>query len=160
MNSDRPIIIIKKKAAHGGGHHGGAWKVAYADFVTAMMAFFLVMWILGLSQETRKAIAAYFNDPVGFVKLHPGGSSPTLQQREAGKSKPSVMPSQVALLKEKAERAQFKGAKKALEKMLAQTPQFKALRKFVEIRITREGLRIELLEGEHALFFKTGSAAL
>ena len=61
------IRIVKKKGG-GHGHHGGAWKVAYADFVTAMMAFFLVMWLIGLDAKTRAAIAAYFRDPVGFMQ--------------------------------------------------------------------------------------------
>src|SRR5437762_12753124 len=63
-NSARPIIIIKKKAGHG-GHHGGAWKVAYADFVTAMMALFIVLWLLNTSKPVREAIAGYFKDPSG-----------------------------------------------------------------------------------------------
>src|SRR5215470_15542357 len=66
----KPVIIKKKKGGHHGGHHGGAWKVAYADFVTAMMAFFLVMWILGLSESSRKAIAGYFREPGIFQFTH------------------------------------------------------------------------------------------
>ena len=64
MNGSRPIIIIKKKAGHG-GHHGGAWKVAYADFVTAMMALFIVLWLLNTNKPVRDAIAGYFKDPSG-----------------------------------------------------------------------------------------------
>src|SRR3954466_12880447 len=67
MDGARPIIIIKKKAAHG-GHHGGAWKVAYADFVTAMMALFIVLWLLNSSVQVKKAISSYFNDPSGSGK--------------------------------------------------------------------------------------------
>ncbi|MGI6369125.1 MAG: OmpA family protein [Ignavibacteria bacterium] len=64
-SSEQPIIIKKiKKAAH--GHHGGAWKVAYSDFVTAMMAFFIVMWILAQGEETKAGVAEYFNDPSQF----------------------------------------------------------------------------------------------
>lgn len=60
MADDKPIIIIKKKGGHG-GHHGGAWKVAYADFVTAMMAFFMVMWLVNTAeQNTKQNIASYF----------------------------------------------------------------------------------------------------
>ena len=61
--SDRPIIVVRKKRHAHAGHHGGAWKVAYADFVTAMMAFFLVMWIISMDQSTREQIQDYFNDP-------------------------------------------------------------------------------------------------
>src|SRR5208283_319143 len=63
----RPIIVIKKKAAHG-GHHGGAWKVAYADFVTAMMALFIVLWLLNSSKQIREAVGGYFKDPSGTSK--------------------------------------------------------------------------------------------
>ena len=64
----RPIIVIKKKAAHG-GPHGGAWKVAYADFVTAMMALFIVLWLMSQSEQVKKAVAGYFNDPKGTATL-------------------------------------------------------------------------------------------
>src|SRR5690242_19605625 len=88
------IIIKKKKVVGHGGHHGGSWKVAYADFVTAMMAFFMVLWIMGLSDETKASIQGYFNDPAGFMKNppvsrvmipHPGQSNSTPQmQRSQG----------------------------------------------------------------------------
>jgi chemotaxis protein MotB len=64
----QPIIVIKKKGSHG-GHHGGAWKVAYADFVTAMMSLFIVLWLMGSSEKVKKAVAGYFNDPKGFGNL-------------------------------------------------------------------------------------------
>ncbi len=161
MSSDKPIIIIKKvKAAHGGGHHGGAWKVAYADFVTAMMAFFLVMWILGLNQDTRKAIASYFNDPAGLMKSQRGGKDAGLLMRDSVTGKPSIVASKQSVQKEKQEKERIKEVKKAIEKMIATNPRFKSLQKFVDITITREGLRIELLEGHEALFFETGSARL
>ena len=60
----QPIIVIKKKSGHG-GHHGGAWKVAYADFVTAMMSLFIVLWLMNSSEKVKKAVAGYFNDPKG-----------------------------------------------------------------------------------------------
>src|SRR5438034_5145485 len=68
-----PSLIVKKKAAHG-GHHGGAWKVAYADFVTAMMALFIVLWLMNSSEKIKEAISAYFNDPSGTGK-HSGSAS-------------------------------------------------------------------------------------
>jgi chemotaxis protein MotB len=67
-NQTPPIIIVRKKSAHG-AHHGGAWKVAYADFVTAMMALFIVLWLLNTSDNVKKAISAYFRDPSGSAKL-------------------------------------------------------------------------------------------
>src|SRR6185436_13413550 len=68
----RPIIIIKRKKARHGGHHGGAWKVAYADFVTAMMALFIVLWLMSADDAVKQQIASYFNDTTG-----PGKSTGT-----------------------------------------------------------------------------------
>jgi chemotaxis protein MotB len=67
MGDAKPIIIIKKKGGHG-GHHGRAWKVAYADFVTAMMALFIVLWLLNSSKQVREAVGGYFKDPTGTSK--------------------------------------------------------------------------------------------
>src|ERR1700726_2768072 len=64
MADAKPIIIIKKRGGHG-GHHGGAWKVAYADFVTAMMALFIVLWLLNSTPQVKKAVSGYFNEPRG-----------------------------------------------------------------------------------------------
>ena len=68
MAKAQPIIVIKKKGGHG-GHHGGAWKVAYADFVTAMMALFIVLWLMAQNDPVKKAVAGYFNDPRGTANL-------------------------------------------------------------------------------------------
>ena len=78
-----PIIIIKKKGGHG-GHHGGAWKVAYADFVTAMMALFIVLWLMNSSEQVRKAISAYFQDPSGTGKQS-GSSAAGIGRRRHGR---------------------------------------------------------------------------
>src|ERR1700743_1225444 len=67
MADQRPIIIIKKKGGHG-GHHGGAWKVAYADFFTVIMARFIVLWLLNSSQKVQKVVGGYFRDPSGTSK--------------------------------------------------------------------------------------------
>src|SRR6202008_1415943 len=66
MAGTPPVVVIKKKRHGNHGHHGGSWKVAYADFVTAMMAFFLVMWICSQDQQTREAVAHYFSEPIQF----------------------------------------------------------------------------------------------
>ena len=79
MSADKggkKIVIVRKKKVAGGGHHGGSWKVAYADFVTAMMAFFMVMWILGMDDKTKQAIEGDFSNPVGCKKGYGAGSSP------------------------------------------------------------------------------------
>src|SRR2546421_7567032 len=103
-----PIIIVKKKGGHG-GHHGGAWKVAYADFVTAMMALFIVLWLLSSSQEVQKAVGGYFSDPSG-----------------SGKMKGSTMAgSGEALAVSKDEMAELKDK---LEQALHQAPKFEAMK--------------------------------
>src|SRR5580698_7100470 len=65
----QPTIVIRKKSGGHGGHHGGAWKVAYADFVTAMMALFIVLWLMSADKEVQQAVSAYFNNPSGPGKL-------------------------------------------------------------------------------------------
>jgi chemotaxis protein MotB len=134
------IIIIKKVSGHG-GHHGGAWKVAYADFVTAMMALFIVLWLLNTSEHTKKVIAGYFNDPMGH-KTESGSL-------RAGTS--DALP----FTKENIEKL-----KEQLEKQIQQTANLKDLSKQVEMTITPEGLRIELLESKDGTFFDTGSTTL
>jgi chemotaxis protein MotB len=159
MNHDQPVIIIKKKG-HGHAHHGGAWKVAFADFMTAMMAFFLVMWILGLNQETRKSIAAYFNDPAGMMKSKAGGASVISINKEGSGRRQSITNGKAALLKQKKEREGMEKAKKEIENKVSESPKLSQYRKNIEVSLTRDGLRIELLEDKQALFFESGSSAL
>jgi chemotaxis protein MotB len=138
MDNTRPIIIIKKKGGHG-GHHGGAWKVAYADFVTAMMAFFMVMWLLNTSKPVKEAIAGYFKDPSGT-----GTKTGTTQ---SGKGEAVVITKDnMAKLKEE------------LEKSIKQMPDFEKLKNQVDMTVTPEGLRIELLETASGTFFDSGSS--
>jgi chemotaxis protein MotB len=137
----QPIIVIKKRGGHG-GHHGGAWKVAYADFVTAMMSLFIVLWLMNSSEKIKKAVAGYFNDPRGTASLmgttvSGNGTVVTVETENKMKS-----------LKEKIEE-QIK-SKKELEKLSKQ----------VEITITAEGLRVELLEGKDGTFYQSGSPRL
>src|SRR5215471_18762140 len=84
IDSKRPVIIVKKKVGHG-GHHGGAWKVAYADFVTAMMALFIVLWLLNTSDQVKKAISGYFRDPTGVGQQHGSGQGGTGEGIGVGK---------------------------------------------------------------------------
>ncbi len=127
----------KKKAAHS-GHHGGAWKVAYADFVTAMMALFIVLWLLNTSKPVRAAIAGYFRDPAGTEgKLGTSASGPGAQVAFAGDD--------MAKVKDEIE--------KAMEKM----PNFDKLKEHIELKVTAEGLRIELLESAAGTFFDLGN---
>jgi chemotaxis protein MotB len=137
VDESRPIIIIKKKSAHG-GHHGGAWKVAYADFVTAMMALFIVLWLLNTSKPVREAIAGYFRDPAGTEgKLGTSSEGPGAQV--------VVAKDDMAKLKDE------------LEKAISHMPDFNKLKDQIEIKVTAEGLRIELLESATGTFFDLGS---
>ena len=134
------IIVIKKVKGHG-GHHGGAWKVAYADFVTAMMALFIVLWLLNTSEHTKKVIAGYFNDPMG-------------KKTESGTDRTGVGDA-VPMNKEDIEKL-----KDQLQKQIQQQANLKDLSKQVEMTVTPEGLRIELLESRDGTFFDTGSTTL
>lgn len=159
---DTPIVIVKKQKGHGDGHHGGAWKVAYADFVTAMMAFFLVMWIVGLSQPVRQAIASYFQNPSGFMKSAQGGKSPLSQGSAppvAGKPTP-IFPSSGHHKTRIEETQAFNAVRAAIMRELQYSRDFRSISENVEIRLTSEGLLIELLETHDSIFFDTGSAHL
>ncbi len=137
MNNTRPIIIIKKKVSHG-GHHGGAWKVAYADFVTAMMALFIVLWLLNTSKPVKEAIAGYFQDPSGK------GDKTGTTQTGTGEAL-TISKDNMGQLKEE------------LQKSMSQIKDFDKLKNQVEMTITPEGLRIEMLETESGTFFDLGS---
>ncbi len=131
-------IIIKKKGGHG-GHHGGAWKVAYADFVTAMMALFIVLWLLNTSKQVQEAVGGYFRDPNGTSKQV--GSD----MRGSGEN--------VALGKD-----DMKRLKDELSFKVRQLANFEKLSKQIEMTVTAEGLRIELLEEPAGTFFDLGNA--
>src|ERR1700680_5214776 len=95
MDKSRPIIVIKKKGSHG-GHHGGAWKVAYADFVTAMMALFIVLWLLNSSKQVQEAVGGYFKDPTGNGKqvgstLRGAGQNLDLKKEDMSKIKEALL---------------------------------------------------------------------
>jgi len=131
-------IIIKKKVVHA-GHHGGAWKVAYADFVTAMMALFIVLWLLSSSDPVKKAVAGYFRDPTGHSNENGSGQSGASENIGIGKD-------DMGKLKEK------------LAAAIRQSPAVAKLKDQVQMTVTGEGLRIELLESAVNTFFETGSA--
>ena len=131
-------VVIKKVSSHG-GHHGGAWKVAYADFVTAMMALFIVLWLLNTSKQIQEAIGGYFKDPTGTSK----------------KVGTALMGSGESFALTKDNMSQLK---EQLQKSMQQMAHFEKLRSHIEMTITSEGLRIELLEGEGGMFFESGVA--
>ncbi|MGO9095919.1 MAG: flagellar motor protein MotB [Bryobacteraceae bacterium] len=121
-----------------GPHRGGSWKVAYADFVTALMALFIVLWLMNSSRQVQQAVSAYFNDPRAHAKAasQGTGTGPTAASGPAAN-------------KENAE--QFK---EKLERALSELPEWAKLKDHVQISITNEGIRIELMETEQGLFFE------
>jgi chemotaxis protein MotB len=140
MEKTRPIIVLKKKGGHG-GHHGGAWKVAYADFVTAMMALFIVLWLLNSSKQIQVAVGGYFKDPSGSSKkvgsnMQGGGENFVLTRDNMPK------------------------LKEQLQVAMKQMADFEKLKSHIEMTVTADGLRIELSESASGTFFDTGSAKL
>ena len=136
----RAPIIIKKKVSHG-GHHGGAWKVAYADFVTAMMALFIVLWLMNSSQQIKEAVGGYFKDPTGTAKQV--GSD----MLGAGENF-IVNKDNMEQLKEELQRA------------VREVPNFDKLKNHIDMTVTNEGLRIELTESATGTFFDSGSTKI
>jgi chemotaxis protein MotB len=136
-SNSAPVVVVRKKGGHA-GHHGGAWKVAYADFVTAMMALFIVLWLMSSSEKIRKAISAYFHDPSGTGQ-HAGSASTGTGETV------SVNKENMANLKEE------------LEQALKRSPEFEKLKDYVQMSVTGEGLRVELIESEKGIFFQSGS---
>lgn len=145
----QPIIIKKKKSGHG-GHHGGAWKVAYADFVTAMMALFMVLWIVGQSKQVKEYVAHYFRDPGAFWENTKGGGSFEHKEVETGTRVVDEF------LKRQQERLQQAGQQ--IMKELKKNPSLAGLSDQIKIEIVKEGLRIELLETSETFFFDIGTA--
>jgi len=138
QRNEQPPVIVKKIVR--GGHHGGAWKVAYADFVTALMALFIVLWLMNASQQEKEAVAAYFQDPRGFKDKIGSGSA------GAG----SGLPLRTDRLDQLAQTIQAR---------MKEAPELQRLAEHVSMSVTGEGLRIELLETEKGMFFESGSPA-
>lgn len=180
---EQPIII--KKIVKGGGHHGGAWKVAYADFVTAMMAFFLLLWLLNVTTEEQKnAISNYF-DPshpkvsqatsgaggvMGGLSVSVDGAmvtnvQPMIQTQVTGKAGLAENAQEIALEQAKEElkrqeEAEFEQAKEAIEDAIAENPELAELSENLMIDMTPEGLRIQIVDKEGKPMFPSGSARM
>ena len=156
-SSVQPIIVVRrKKQAH--VHHGGAWKVAYADFVTAMMAFFLVMWLSAQDSRIRTAIAGYFQEP-GLLPHEQSNS--LLASGQGGidnAGMPMAVPRKPSGMLEAEQRALITAAEHIKQHMMQLG--FDALRDQVEFSVTSEGLRIELIDQSKSSFFDTGSSIL
>jgi chemotaxis protein MotB len=140
MDNKRPILVVKKTGDYA-GQHGGAWKVAYADFVTAMMALFIVLWLMNSSKQVQEAVGGYFKDPTGTSKkvgsnMLGGGENFTLSRDNMPK------------------------LKEQLQTTVRQMADFEKIKSHIEMTVTGEGLRIELSESANGTFFDTGSTKL
>ena len=170
-----PVIIKRKKVVAGGGHHGGAWKVAYADFVTAMMAFFLLMWLLNATTEKqRKGIADYFSPTIAMARVSGGGDGalggdsvfseqvlprvgtgstslrPMAEQRDKGAASPTED------AEKEAEKQKLEQVEESLLAQGGEAMMSDRLRRHVITRVTDEGLVIELFETADTPLFTQG----
>jgi chemotaxis protein MotB len=152
QDHNTPVRIIRRKTRGHGGHHGGAWKVAYADFVTAMMALFIVLWIVGQSKAVKEAISMYFKEP-GVFTTTKGGILP-----DGTKADP--VPAPVPLEKIAAELEKLKAEASSIKKAIADTPDFSKFKDKIQVMVTPEGLRIDLVEDSEGLFFDIGRATI
>lgn len=173
MAEQQPIIIKKiKKGGH--GHHGGAWKLAYADFVTAMMAFFLLMWLLGSTDETtRKGIASFFADPYKVsmsggkstgerTSIIEGGGSDMIStddgQVKMGANDEELTPEEVEKKAEEIEQKKLESLKEKIQDKLNETPELNEFKDQIKLEITSEGLRILIVDDQNRPMYKLASA--
>jgi chemotaxis protein MotB len=146
----KPRRRVKKAKGHGGGHHGAAWKVAYADFVTAMMALFLVLWLVSQAdQKLKEAIANYFRAPGVFDTLQGG----ILSQAKKVSQEPD------GLASKDNEQMLFNTAQK-LQEQFEKRPEFAKYKEQIKIEITDEGLKIQLVDEADRVSFPSGSSQL
>jgi chemotaxis protein MotB len=173
----QPIIIKRVKK---GGHaaHGGAWKIAYADFVTAMMAFFLLMWLLGSTTDgDKKGIADYFSSPLKIAMaggsgsgdsnsvLKGGGESLTSTVGQVKKGEVEATKSTINLHKLKAEQvraeiARLEDVKRDIQQRIASNEKLKAISSQIRLDMTRDGLRIQIVDDQNRPMFDSGSAVI
>ena len=149
--AEQPVIIKKIIKNKGHAHHGGAWKLAYADFVTAMMAFFLLMWLLASTDEkTRKGISEYFQDPYE-ASLIDKGKIPTLEE---------IAPTEIdrQAEAEKNDLIQLDKLKKKIQIMIDGNPELSEIKEQIKLETTPEGLRIQIIDNKNMPMFKLASS--
>ncbi|RWU26425.1 motility protein MotB [Pseudomonas alkylphenolica] len=175
MENNQPIIV-KRVKRFGDGHHGGAWKIAFADFATAMMAFFLVLWLLSTATPEQKiAIAGYFKDPIGFSEsgtpyiIDLGGSPQLAPEKTINpevKSEPTPDTSiqldqdKVESMAEQVERERLELLLQELQNKVEENPQLQKFKDQILFEITQDGLRIQIMDAENRPMFDLGSARL
>ena len=161
MSEQRPIIIIKRKRPNHTAYHGGAWKVAYADFVTAMMALFIVLWLLTQADmRLRQQIAQYFRDP-GVL---PGGAVVNPEASTSKSREPQVVAQEIILVQGDGEQKLLEGQKREIEEALAkaaeESPELAAIRDQVIVQVTDAGLSIQVVDKGRDLLFDVSSSKL
>ncbi len=161
MKEEKKVVVRRKGGGHGGGHHGGGWKIAYADFMTAMMAFFLVMWLLSISSpKQREGIAEHFRMPLKVAlsggqqvamsaSVVPGGGTDLAHSDGDVKR---------AADEDDADATRLDAMKTKLEAMIENSPSMKALRSQILIDITAEGLRLQIVDSDKRPMFDLASA--
>lgn len=181
-SDDKRLIVVKRIKKVAGGHHGGAWKIAYADFVTAMMAFFLLMWLLGSTAKgDLKGISAYFNTPLKVALLGGSGSGDSSSlikgggkdlTRSEGQVKQGELPTEkktvnlkvateeALRIERRKELDNLKMLKTSLEKAIDADAKLQQFKKQIMLDITTEGLRIQIVDEENRPMFQSGSAKL
>ena len=186
--AEQPIIIKKviKKAGH--GHHGGAWKIAYADFVTAMMAFFLLMWLLGSTDEiTKKGISEYFQNPFGVTlgakgeaygdrvhiiqaggsdlksqeegQVHQGEETPPPKPNEDQRP-PNPNPEDIEKLAEQQEKEKLEKLQEKIQAMVNSNPNLAEYKDQIKLETTPEGLKIQIIDAKNRPMFKLASSGI
>lgn len=175
MAEQQQPIIIKKIKKGGHGHHGGAWKLAYADFVTAMMAFFLLMWLLGSTDEvTRKGIASFFADPYKVsmsggnsaaerTSVIEGGGADMVtsydgQVQMGSSSDQDATPEEIEKQAEAIEKQKLEALKEKIQDKLNETPELNEFKDQIKLEITSEGLRIMIVDDQNRPMFRLASA--
>ncbi len=169
--SDKPVIIKRVKKVKGHGHHGGAWKIAYADFVTAMMAFFLLMWLLTVATEEQlQGISDYFDQPLRISMmggqavgeqtrpLPGGGEDLSLTQGEVRWGDPT--PEEIEAMRQAEELEELEALKERIEQAIESIPSLSQHRDQLLIDITDEGLRVQIVDLENRPMFELGRAQL
>lgn len=163
-HQNHPVILVKKrKAKHGGGHHGGSWKIAYADFMTAMMAFFLVMWLLSVSSPQQLTqIADYFRTPLKVALTSGDKSSSSTSPIPGGGDDPTQQVGEVRkhIDSEESRKEEYRLNKlrEKLDQLIESDPRLRALRPHLLINMMEEGLRIQIIDSQNRPMFKMGSA--
>ncbi|MFI3185033.1 MAG: flagellar motor protein MotB [Methylococcaceae bacterium] len=175
--ADQQPIIIKKIKKGGHAHHGGAWKLAYADFVTAMMAFFLLMWLLGSTTEPeKKGISEYFQDPFASSTedkgadvgdrtsiIQAGGSDITSQDqgqvdKGATPEPKEITPEEIEQKAEAIEQEKLESLKEKIQEKLDTSPELSEFKDQIKLEITSEGLRILIVDAQNRPMYKLASA--